>query len=135
MSSSFWSRLTGFSRVAETILSRVGVVQRTRAAAADGIRQVVPGVREGFALYFGLLVLLGMVTAGFVLLPVGLVLLLQGLLPNLSAQYVVGGVALSLVGLFYLVGPLLLIQVASRLVLTRLQRRVDLLADRVEGRR
>jgi hypothetical protein len=45
------------------------------------------------------------------------------------------GCVLCLVGCLYLVAPVLVIQVASRLALGRLQRRVDRLADRVEGRR
>jgi hypothetical protein len=118
-----------------SLVRGLAVVQRGRTAAADNIRQIVPGIRDGFAAYCGLLVLLGMITAGFVLLPLGLLLLILGLLHDSADRNLVGGVALSLVALFYLVGPVLLIQVASRLAFGRLQRRANQLADRVEGKR
>jgi hypothetical protein len=135
MSSSFWGRLPALAKVVPTLVRGLGVVQRGRTAAADGIRQIVPGVRDGFAAYCGLLVLLGMITAGFVVLPLGFLLLVQGLLRNPVDRTVLGGLGLCLVGLFYLVGPMVVIQVVSRLTLRRLQRRFDHLADRVEGKR
>jgi hypothetical protein len=135
MSSSFWSRLPAWTNVVGSLVRRVGVVQRGRLAAAAGLRQIVPGVRDGFAVYCWLLVLLGMVTAGFVILPLGLLLLCQGLVQDAADRNALGGLALCLVGLFYLVVPLLVIQVAARLIMRRLQRNVERLADRVEGSR
>lgn len=133
MRSSFWSRLPSLADLVGTLVRGLGVVQRGRTAAADGMRQVVPTMREAFAAYCGLLVLLGMITAGLVVLPLGLLLLVQGLFQDSVDRQVAGGVALCLVGLFYLVVPVLVIHLTSRLIFGRLQRKVERLADRVEG--
>lgn len=134
MSSSWWSRLTLVALWFGAWVQGTAAVKRGRLAVADTVRSTVPGIRHGLSFYCGLLVLLGMVTAGFVVLPMGLVLLAQGLLRDSVDHNVVGGFGLCLVGLFYLVGPVLVIKAVSHLLLARLQRRVDSLADRVEGR-
>lgn len=135
MSSPWWCSLPTLAGVAGALVGWLAIVQRGRTAVADRIRQITPGVRQFFGAYCALLVLLGMITAGFVLLPVGLVLLVQGLLHDSLDRSVVAGLALGLVGLFYLVAPVLVIQVASRLTLGRLKRHVDDVASRVEGKR
>ena len=134
MSSSWWSRLTLLALWFGALVQGTAAVKRGRLAVADTVRQTVPNLRHGFSVYCGLLVLLGMVTAGFVVLPMGLVLLAQGLLRDSVDHHLVGGLLLCLVGLLYLVGPVLVIQAVSHFLFGRLQRRVDGLADRVEGR-
>jgi len=135
MSTSFWSRLPELWSLATKLFSGLSAVQRGREAAAEGVRKAALGIRSGFVYYCGLLALLGMVTAGFVILPLGLLLVSQGLLRESVDRELAGGLILLVVGLFYLVGPLLFIYVISRHVLGRLQRQAERLADRLEGQR
>lgn len=134
MSSSWWSRLPALVFLVGALARGRAAVQRGRTATAARIRKIVPGIRHVFVFYCGLLVLLGMITAGLVVLPVGLVLLLQGLLRDSVDRNVVGGMLLCLVGLFYLVAPVLIIHTLTHYVSGRWQRYADSLADRLEGK-
>ena len=132
MSSPWFGRLSALALGLGALFRGMGAVQKVRKAAADNLRQIVPGMSHAFVSYCALLALLGMLTAGFVLLPVGLVLLLQGLLRDSADRNVVSGLVLGLVGLFYLVAPLLTLQVVSRLAFGRLRHHVEGLATRIE---
>ena len=134
MARSLWGRLPGMISLASRLVGGLSTVQHGRVVAADGLRKVAGGARTGFACYWGLLTLLGMVGAGFVVLPMGVVLMGQGLLQDPVDRALVGGAFLVAVGLFYVVVPMLCIYVLSRYALGRFQRQTEHFADRVEGR-
>jgi len=134
MNSTFWARMTAWAKWVSILTRTRSSLQRGRAAAAARLRQLVPGLKVGFAGYCVLLVLLGMVTAGFVIFPLGILLLLHGLVRDSLDRSLLGGLVLSLVGLFYLVGPILVIQVVSRVVFGRLGQHTERLADRLAGK-
>ncbi|NLF18722.1 MAG: hypothetical protein GX595_15930 [Lentisphaerae bacterium] len=134
MARSLWGRLPGMISLASRLVGGLSTVQHGRVVAADGLRKVAGGARTGFACYWGLLTLLGMVGAGFVILPLGVVLIGQGLLQDPVDRALVGGAFLVAVGLSYVVGPMLCIYVLSRYALGRFQRQAEHFADRVEGR-
>lgn len=135
MSTSFWSRLPDLWTFASRLINGMSAVQHGRETAAEGVRRAAVNVRSGFAYYCGLLLLIGMVGAGFVILPLGLLLVSQGLLRDSVDRELAGGLVLLVVGLFYLVGPLLFIYAMSRHVLGRVQSQAERWADRIEGRR
>ena len=134
MARSLWSRLPGLIALTSRLVGGLSTVQHGRVVAADGLRKVAGGARAGFACYWGLLTLLGMVGAGFVILPVGVLMIGQGLLQDPADRVLVGGAFLLAVGVFYVVGPMLCIYVLSRYALGRFQRQTEQFADRVEGR-
>jgi hypothetical protein len=133
MSSPLWQRLSGIGQGLGTVLSGLGVVRRGRQALAGGIRGSTEHLRTAVWGYIGLLLLLGMTTAGLVLLPVGLLLLGRSLLRESADQVLVGGLFLCLVGLFYVLGPLVVVRIVAGSALDRLQRRAERLAAQVEG--
>ena len=88
-------------------------------------RERSTSARSAAGAYLSMLVLLGMVTAGFVLLPLGLRLLGHRLVSAAADKPLVAGVVLSLVGLFYLVVPLAVLRAVSHSLCDRFQRKAD----------
>ena len=133
MSSLWWERLSAIGHGVNSLLRTAELVQRARRSLAGSVREVADAARSAAGAYLSMLVLLGMVTAGFVLLPLGLLLLGHRLVSEAADKPLVAGIILSLVGLFYLVAPLAVLRAVSNALCDRFQHKADRLAERIEG--
>jgi hypothetical protein len=135
MSSFFRDGTALVGRLLGGLVRGVGFVGRGRKAIADGVRQGARGAQAACLGYCGLLIMIGLVTAGFVLTPVGLMLLAHGLLRESVDKTLLGGVFLCLLGGFYVFGPLAILGLVGGPMLARLRDQAEVLAHRIEGRK
>jgi drug/metabolite transporter (DMT)-like permease len=90
-------------------------------------------VRPALWCYIRLVFLIGMTTAGLVLLPLGLLLLGHFLLRESIDRSLIGGLLLAAIGLLYLVLPLVAIRTVTQAALDGIQRQADRLAEQIQG--
>lgn len=133
MSSPLWERLWGLGQVVTAGLRGLGFVQQRRVALAARVRRLPEKAHATYGGLVGLLFLMGMASAGLVLLPVGLFLLAHSVLRETVDRALVGGLVLCGTGLLYLLLPAVVTHLVGQFLLRRLQRRADRLADRIQG--
>jgi|GEM_PF-2608317 len=133
MSSPLWERLWGLGRVISAGLRRLGLIQQRRRDLAARVRRLPEKAYAAYGGLVGLLFLMGMATAGLVLLPVGVFLLADSLLKETVDRALLGGLVLCGTGFLYLLVPAVATYLAGQSLVRRLQRRADRLADRIQG--
>lgn len=133
MNSSLRERLWSLAQTALAGLRGLGFLQQRRRGLAASVRQVPGKAHSAYLALVGLLFLVGMTSAGLVLLPVGVFLLADSLLRESVDRALLGGLVLCGTGLFYLFVPAAIVHLAGQALQRRLQRQAERLAERIAG--
>lgn len=128
-----WERLCDVGRGVGAALHGVRWFQQTRRTAAEAVRESPDAVQSASVRYVVLLFLIGMTTAGLVLLPLGLLLLGHCLLRESVNRPLVAGLLLCVLALAYLVIPAVVVSTSLRSLLDRFRHRTDSLASHIKG--
>lgn len=133
MSPPVTERFRRAGRFVAAALNGLGLVRRGRHAAAVSVREAAGQVGRLLWDHVLIVFLGGMAAAGWVLLPVGLVLLALSLMRETVDRGLVGGLLLCAAGLLYLVISIGAVFLLTHSAVDRMERKAERLARQVHG--